>query len=133
MKKYIILYIPLLITSLLMAGCATSRNTDGAIDACKLTKPPKEAYTEYTPHMGQSFVYPDPRKLSDTYTGCLKWWIEDRLFFTYYLNNGFKYRIDFYDPDNNMIKITCEYDKSKNLTAGPPDECLPYEDLKFKK
>lgn len=133
MKKLLFLYISLLITCLSMVGCATSRNPDAATDACKLTNPPKDAYTEYTPHMGQSFVYPDPRKLSDTYTGCLKWWVEDQLFFTYYLSNGFKYRIDFYNPDDNLKKITCEYDKSKNLTAGPADQCLPYEDLKFKK
>ncbi|MDD2834490.1 MAG: hypothetical protein PHD12_10810 [Methylotenera sp.] len=133
MNKHSIFYIWLLIASFFMVGCATPRNPDGTIDACKLTKPPKEAYTEYTPHMGQSFVYPNPTKLSDTYTGCLKWWVEDRLFFTYYLSNGFKYRIDFYDPSNYMKKITCEYDKNKNLTVGPPSECLPYEELRFKK
>lgn len=83
--------------------------------------------------MGQSFVYPNPKELPPTYTGCLKWWVEDRLFFTYYLKNGFKYRIDFYDPSNDTKNITCEYDKNKNLIMGPSDECLPYEELKLKK
>ena len=133
MNKNAILYVLLFIGSFSVAGCATPRNPDEIIDACKLTQPPKDAYTEYTPHMGQSFVYPNPKELPSTYTGCLKWWVEDHLFFTYYLKNGFKYRIDFYDPNNDMKKITCEYDKNKNLILGPLDECLPYEELKFKK
>lgn len=72
MNKHAVLYVLLLIASFSVVGCVTPRDSDAAIDACKLTKPPKDAYTEYTPHMGQSFVYPNPKELPPTYTGCLK-------------------------------------------------------------
>ncbi|MDD2834497.1 MAG: hypothetical protein PHD12_10845 [Methylotenera sp.] len=121
MNKQKMLYVWLLITSLFMVGCATPRNTDGIVDACKLTKPPKEAHTGELVHVGNIFIYPDPKKTPSNYSGCVKGWIGDSsqkantiLVLSTKFNGGLVSHIDLFDTDG-AIALVCEFDNNEKL------------------
>ncbi|MFA7350501.1 MAG: hypothetical protein WC009_07040 [Methylotenera sp.] len=74
MNKHKMLYIGLLMTSFFMVSCATPRNPDDAIDACKLTKPPdKSAQGYFPPHAYPMRLFPVAP--GDSYSGCQWIWI----------------------------------------------------------
>ncbi len=127
MNKHKMLYVWLLITSLFMVSCATPRNPDGTIDACKLTKPPKESVVEDMPHMGEMYKYPG--KLPANYSGCKKIWINNQLLFSIVVNNGNVSRIEFFDPDGEKVPQVCNYDKDRKLIKGSSSECAAYGEL----
>jgi len=128
MKKRFFLHISLLVTSLSMAGCATSRNTDGSVDACKLTKPPKESYVIELPHgMGRSFTYPDLSKGVGNYTGCLKTWLNDSILTSLKLDNGAVIYAEITEPDKESV--VCEFNKNGTLVKGNSSICSEYAKL----
>lgn len=141
MKKLLFLYISLLITSLLMASCATSRNTDGAVDACKLTKPPKEAHVENAGHVGRSFTYPDITTIPNNYSGCIKVWLGDYglpptnyfLLYSMQFKKGHASRVEGYEPsdDDETVKLVlvCEFDENHLLIKGSRGDCTDYENF----
>lgn len=110
-----------LITSLFMVSCATPRNSDGIVDACKLTKPPQDAHTGELVHVGNIFIYPDPKKTPSNYSGCVKGWIGDSsqkantiLIFSTKFNGGLVSHIDSFDTDG-AIAVVCDFDDNENL------------------
>lgn len=121
MKKNIILYISLLTSSLLIVSCATPRNSDNTIDACNLTKPPKDAHTGKLVHVGNIFIYPDPKKTPSNYSGCVKGWIGDSsqkahtvLVLSTKFNGGLVSHIDSFDTDG-AIAVVCDFDGNEKL------------------
>jgi hypothetical protein len=122
-----ILYAWLLTPCLLMAGCATPHKPESTIDACKLTKPPKEAVIDDIPHMGEMYKYPGA--LPDNYSGCKKIWINHYLAFSIIVNNGSVSRMEFIDPDGEGETEVCNYDKNKKLMKGSSSKCTAYSEL----
>lgn len=121
MNKHKILYVWLLISSLFMASCATLRNPNGTIDACNLTKPPKDVHTGELVHVGNIFIYPDPSKTPSNYSGCVKGWIGDSskkantiLVLSAKFNGGSVFHIDSFDT-NGAIAVVCDFDDSERL------------------
>jgi hypothetical protein len=106
-----------------MVSCATPRNPDGTIDACKLTKPPKEAYIANAGHSFRSFSYPNPYEIPSNYTGCAKGWLGDYtanpksfLVVSMRFDGGFLTSADAYDPDG--LVASCEYDKNEMIVKS---------------
>lgn len=131
MNKQKMLYVWLLITSLFMVACATPRNTDDIVDACKLTKPPSEVKVKNAGHLGQLVGY--PKEIPSKYNGCRKVWLTDygslsryELFAIFHFNDGLINQVELFDEDKN-IKEVCEFDKNKTLTNGPLEHCSSYE------
>ncbi|MGB7816887.1 MAG: hypothetical protein WBL28_11120 [Methylotenera sp.] len=133
MNKHKMLYVWVLISSLFMVSCATPRNPDGTIDACKLTKPPKEAYIANAGHSFRSFTYPNPYKIPSNYTGCVKGWLGDYgsnpkhflVAFTRF-DSGLVSKVEYHDPDG--LVTSCEYDKNEVIvkeysTDRTPEDC----------
>lgn len=133
MNKHKILYAQLLIACLLLVGCATPRNADGTIDACKLTKPPKEAYTENAGHSFRSFSYPNPYKIPSNYTGCVKSWLGDygsnpKHFLVAFaqFDSGLVSKVESHDPDG--LVTSCMFDNNEVITKvystdRAPEDC----------
>lgn len=127
------LYALLLITSLFMVSCATPRNADGTIDACKLTKPPKEAHVAEAGHNWRWFSYPNPYEIPSNYTGCVKGWLGDYsahpdtfLVESIRLDDGLVSKVEYHDPDG--LVTSCEYDKNEVIikeysTERTPQDC----------
>jgi hypothetical protein len=118
--------------SLFLASCATPRNSDGTIDACKLTKPPKEAMIENAGHLGRMYGYPDLTKVPDNYSGCQKTWLgsyndspaNSYLFIFIQFNEGVVSRIEFpRSLSDDRVSAFCEFDKNGNLSKKSSDEC----------
>ncbi len=131
MNKHQSLYVWLLAVTLAIVGCATPRNPDGTINACKLTEPPKESYIAAAGHVGRSFTYPDPRKIPTNYSGCVKAWLGDYnpnsksvLVLSVKFDGGLVSRIETFNPNKNTTIAVCEFDKNESLLTGPSDDCL---------
>lgn len=74
MNKNIIFHVWLLITGIFMAGCVSTRNANGTIDTCKLSKPPaKSAQGYFPPHAYPMRLFPVAP--GDNYSGCQWIWI----------------------------------------------------------
>gem|GEM_PF-1502734 len=123
MNKRYFLHAWFFIASFLIAGCVTPRNPDGSIDACKLTKPPKEAHVAEAGHSFRSFTYPNPYNIPSNYTGCIKGWLGDYsshpstlLVFSMRFDGGLLTSADAYDPDG--LVATCEYDKNEMIVKN---------------
>ena len=127
MNKYAVLYTLLIITSFSVTGCAEPRTSDDRIDACKLTKPPKEAVVKDLPHMGEMYKYPG--KLPVNYSGCKKIWINNQLIFSIIINNGNVSRIEFFDPDGEKAPEVCNYDNNRMLIKDSSSACTAYGEL----
>lgn len=113
--------------TLLAACAATPHKAEGTIDACKLTKPPKDAVVQDIPHMGEMYKYPGA--LHDNYSGCKKIWINQYLAFSIVVNNGSVTRMEFIDPDGEGETEICNYDKNKKLLEGSSSKCTAYSEL----
>ena len=118
MNKHKNLYVWLLISSFLLVSCATPRNPDGTIDACKLTKPPKEAHVAEAGHNWRWFTYPHPEKVPSNYTGCMKGWLGDYsshpetfIVLSVQYNNGKVSQAESFEPDR--LVASCTYDKNE--------------------
>lgn len=114
-----------------MAGCATSSNTYDSLDACKLTKPPKESKVKNAGHLGQSFTY--PTVVTEGYSGCRKVWLTDyNSSDTYELQaiikyeHGVIYEVELFDEEKKQKEV-CKFDKNKTILAGSPEHCSSYE------
>lgn len=112
-----------------MVSCATPRNPDGSIDACKLTKPPKEA-VKYETHAANLLEY--PATIASSYNGCQFIWISDfygvdkhHLLAKLKFKNGLLSHVESFEPKEE--KLTCEFDKNKLLVKGSASDCLPYD------
>ena len=114
-----------------MAGCATSRNTDGATDACNLTKPPEKSKVKNAGHLGLSLTY--PAEVNIGYNGCRKVWLADYNASDVYelqaiikYDNGFIYEVELFDEEKKQSEI-CKFDKNKTMIVGSTEHCSPYE------
>lgn len=129
MNKHKMLHVWLLIISLFMVSCAIQRNSDSTIDACNLTKPPKEAIKHET-HAANLLEY--PATIADCYNGCQIIWISDfygldkhHLLAKLKFKRGLLSRVESFEPKEE--KVTCEFDKNKSLIKGSTSDCLPYD------
>jgi hypothetical protein len=118
MNKNKLLCIVYTVFSLLLVSCATLHNPDGTIDACKLTKPPKEAEIVNVGHAGRVVGYPNLTKVPDNYSGCLKTWLDSDgslanslLIISAQFTDGSVSHIEFTEPDTD--KIVCEFDSNR--------------------
>jgi len=133
MNKRYFLHAWLLIVSFLMTGCVTPRNPDGTIDACKLTKPPKEAHVAEAGHNWRWFSYPNPYEIPSNYTGCVKGWLGDYssnpkhfLVLSIRFDSGLVSNVESYDSGG--IIASCMFDKNEtiikeSLTDKTPKDC----------
>lgn len=126
------LYTAVLLTCLLVIGCATTQSNDVKIDACKLTKPPQDSYVMEIPHGGYSYTYPDLSKGIGSYTGCVKTWFgdDDYLLQTMWFVNGSISRAELMEPYKE--KVICEFDGNKLLIKGSDEDCKGYAHLPIK-
>lgn len=130
MNKHKNLY-ALLIACFFMISCATPRSSDGTIDTCMLTKPPKESKIKDAGHLGGLLGY--PKEIPNNYSGCRKIWLTNydsssiyELFAIIQFNKGLISKVELFDAENNQKEV-CEFDKNKVLTKGPLNHCSSYE------
>lgn len=129
MRKHQFLYTGFFITSLLVNGCVTTHPNDAKIDACSVTKPPKDSHVMEVPHGGYSYTYPDLSKGIGNYTGCVKTWFGDDYYLlqTLWFVNGSISRAELMEPHEE--KVTCEFDSNKLLIKGSYEDCKSYTNL----
>ena len=113
-----------------MVSCATPRNPDDTINACKLTQPPKEAGLKAAGHLGWSATYPAVIPLG--YSGCRKVWLLDFNQDAYELNaiisykQGLIYKVGLLDEERHLKEV-CKFNQSKVLIEGVTEHCLSYD------